>query len=293
MPRKLRLHIPAAFYHVTLRGNHRQDIFFSPSDRTLLNEIVADTIGRFEARLHAYCWMTNHVHMLIQVGNVPLGRLMLRIASRYARELQVRFHTTGHLFERRYHAVLVDADEYLLELLRYIHLNPVRAKIVADPADYAWSSHHVYLGSRAEPWVTTEFALSLFHAELRTAVDAYHHFVAAAVDTNTGSPLQSRNLNDSRILGSDTFAAKLLGNAWRPRSDKTLDNLIDDACQLFSITHEALASPSRQRQVTRARAWIAHQSLTLRVANLSQVARLFNRGESSLRESVKRHFNYP
>lgn len=73
--------------------------------------------------------MTNHIHMLIQVGDTPLGRIMLRIASHYARELQARFHTTGHLFERRYHAVLVDADTYLLELLRYIHLNPVGWRI--------------------------------------------------------------------------------------------------------------------------------------------------------------------
>ena len=106
--RKPRLHVPAAFYHVTLRGNHRQDIFFSPTDRSLLSRIVAEVIPHYGARLHAYCWMTNHVHLLVQVGDTPLGRIMLRIASRYARELQAQFHTTGHLFERRYHAVLVD-----------------------------------------------------------------------------------------------------------------------------------------------------------------------------------------
>ena len=127
--RKPRLHIPAAFYHVTLRGNHRQDIFFTADDRILLNAIVAEVIAGYGARLHAYCWMTNHTHMLIQVGDVPLGRIMLRIASRYARQIQARFRTTGHLFERRYHAVLVDVDSYLLELLRYIHLNPIRAQV--------------------------------------------------------------------------------------------------------------------------------------------------------------------
>ncbi|MES1192275.1 MAG: transposase [Steroidobacter sp.] len=85
MPRKPRIHVPGAFYHVTLRGNHSQDIFFSPNDRWMLNQIVAEVLDRFHARLHAYCWMTNHVHLLIQVGDTPLGRLMLRIASRYAR----------------------------------------------------------------------------------------------------------------------------------------------------------------------------------------------------------------
>jgi putative transposase len=119
MQRAPRLHVPAAHYHVTLRGNHRQNIFFSPADRQLFDEITAEVLDRFTARLHAYCGMTNHVHMLIQVGDTPLGRLILRIAGRYARTVQKHLRTTGHLFEKRYHPILVDADEYLLELLRY------------------------------------------------------------------------------------------------------------------------------------------------------------------------------
>ena len=143
-----------------LRGNHRQDIFFSSTDRERLDAIVAEVLGRFGARLHAYCWMTNLLHMPIQVGDTPLGRITLRIASRDARFLQTQFHTTGHLFERRHHAVLVDADTCLLELLRYIQLNPVRARMVDAPGEYPWSSHAVYLGGHSAPWVTTEFALS-------------------------------------------------------------------------------------------------------------------------------------
>ena len=289
--RKPRLHVPAAFYHVTLRGNHRQAIFFAPADRNLFNHIVAEVITRYGARLHAYCWMTNHVHLLLQVGDTPLGKIMLRIASRYARELQTQFHTTGHLFERRYHAVLIDADAYLLELLRYIHLNPVRAKMVATPIDYPWSSHHVYLQQRDEPWVTTALALSMFHTELDPAIAAYDRFVHGS--TSTDSPLQHCNPNDARILGSDTFAAQLLGHAWQPRSHKTLDILIDEACQHFTVTRQALHSPNRHRSLTQARAWIAHQALTLRITSLSQVARTLNRSESSLRESVKLHFDYP
>lgn len=113
MPRPLRIHVPGTFHHVTLRGNHRQDIFFTAADREIFYDLLREIIGRFGARLHAYCLMTNHVHLLIQVGDAPLGKSMLRIASRYARTLQRRFQTTGHLFERRYHTVLVDVDTYL------------------------------------------------------------------------------------------------------------------------------------------------------------------------------------
>ena len=91
-------------------------------------------------RVHAYCLMTNHVHLAIQVADVPLGRAMMRIASRYARDIQRSLHTTSHFFERRYRALLVDADEYLLTLVRYIHLNPVRARIPLT-----------ILGAHAEP----------------------------------------------------------------------------------------------------------------------------------------------
>lgn len=292
MPRKPRLHVPAAFYHVTLRGNHRQDIFFSPNDRNLLNEIVAQVIERSDTRLHAYCWMTNHIHMLVQVGNMPLGRIILRIASRYARVLQAGLHTTGHLFERRYHAVLVDADTYLLELLRYIHLNPVRARMANSPDAYPWSSHHAYIGRRSEPWVTTDFSLSMFHTERQQAMDAYLRFMSQD-PFQIDSPLQDRNPKDARILGSDTFASKLLGNAWRPGSSKTLDQLIDEACLQFSISRQTLLSTSRQRQLSYARAWIAYQAITLRIASLSRVAALLGRDESTLRESVKLHFSYP
>jgi REP element-mobilizing transposase RayT len=293
MPRAQRLHVPAAHYHVTLRGNHRQNIFFSPADRQLFDEITAEVLDRFTARLHAYCWMTNHVHMLIQVGDTPLGKLILRIAGRYARTVQKHLRTTGHLFEKRYHPIIVDADEYLLELLRYIHLNPVRAHIVQHPADYPWSSHRAYLGAVDQPWVTTDFALRMFHPERSMAIDSYRRFVDSNVGRPGRSPLSECNPSDRRILGSDDFAAKLLGAAWKPRSRKQLTELIDEACQQFSVTEQALQSTSSQRHLTKARAWITHQAITLQIASLSEVARRFHRTEAALRHSVKLHFNYP
>jgi putative transposase len=293
MPRPLRIHVPGAFYHVTLRGNHRQDIFFSPGDRRLFDEITSEVISRFSARLHAYCWMTNHVHMVLQVADAPLGKLMLRIAGRYARTVQKRLRTTGHLFEKRYYPVLIDADEYLLEVIRYIHLNPVRAHMVRHPSDYPWSSHSVYLARSSQPWVTTDFALKMFHSEYDRAVAAYSRFIDEDVASPSASPLDERNSNDRRILGADDFVAKALDAAWRPRSRKTLRELIAEACDRFSVREDALTSRSCDRRLTKVRAWIAHQCLLLRIASLSEVARTFNRRESSLRESVRRHFDYP
>lgn len=280
-------------YHVTLRGNHRQNIFFSPKDRQILSDLIAEVTERFGARVHAYCYMTNHLHALIQVGDIPLGRLMLRIAGRYARTIQAALHTTGHLFEKRYYPVLVDADEYLLELLRYIHLNPVRAHMVSSPDNYPWSSHHAYLGTRNESWVTTDFALSMFNADRDQAVAAYRRFVTGEGSEVATSPLADCNANDARILGSDEFVGRLLGSACKPRSRKTLEELITAVCAEQEVTLDQLRSTNREQKLVKARAWVAHQAITGRIASLATVARIFERNESSLRRAVGKHFDYP
>jgi putative transposase len=287
MPRPLRIHVPGAMYHVTLRGNHRQNIFFTPQDRSLLSELIAEVTQRFDSRVHAYCFMTNHIHALIQVSDAPLGRLMLRIAGRYARVVQRSLRTTGHLFEKRYYPVLVDADEYLLELLRYIHLNPVRARMVQSPDDYPWSSHHVYRGSRDESWVTTDFALAMFHPEVSRARVAYQRFIAAELgQTHRRSPLEECNANDRRILGSDAFAGRVLGASWKPRSPQTLEQIISQACERFRVTEPELCSRIRRRQLVIARAWIAQQCLAGRICSIANVARRLNRDESTIRHAL-------
>jgi putative transposase len=147
MPRRLRIHVPGGFYHATLRGNHRQAIFTTSSDRALLNAIVARSLKAHLARLHVYCWMSNHLHFFIQVGDAPLGVVMRDIASNYARAYQAKLDTTGHLFERRYYAKVVEVEHYLFAVLRYIHLNPVADGLVQRAMDYPWSSHRGH-GSR-------------------------------------------------------------------------------------------------------------------------------------------------
>jgi len=272
-------------YHVTLRGNHRQDIFFTPDDRNLLTYIIRDILVDCGARLHAYCYMTNHVHALLQVSDTPLSKIMLLVAGRYARRVQARLETTGHLFEKRYHALLVDADEYLLTLLRYIHLNPVRASLASSPDEYPWSSHHAYLGRRSEPWVTTEFALRMLGSDRRRATAAYESLIQSA---STSSPLEQRNEHDPRILGGDAFAQRILGENWKTRSNSALRQVIDDACAKFAVTETELRSPSRLQNVTQARAWIMQQARSAEIASVASLAQYFNRDASSVRQVAHR-----
>lgn len=285
MPRRLRLHLPGGFYHVTLRGNHQQAIFFAECDRTLLNMIVARSMERFCARLHAYCWMANHIHMVIQVGAVPLASPMRQIASEFARAMQAKLETTGHFFERRYNAVLVDSDSYLLELLRYVHLNPVRAGVVREVSQYAWSSHHAYIGARCEPWITTEFCLNMFGGDRRRAVAAYLDFLSADVPESwepSDSPTQS-----NRTADNDGSIARIPISPHEGRRRQTLNELIAEACQRFEIEAAELDSPVRNAYLTKVRAWIAYQASLRGVANRSAVARALGRTESTLRHAIQ------
>lgn len=286
MPRAPRVHVPGGFYHVTLRGNHRQPIFFTPDDRRLLDEIISDALHRFSARLHAYCYMTNHIHLLIQVDEIPLGRVMLCIASRYARSVQSRLGTTGHLFERRHHPILVDVDDYLLTVLRYIHQNPVEAGLANSVSDCRWTSHHAYLGNVEQPWVTTDFALSLFHHDRECAIDAYRSFMSDVPDR---CPLEDCRRSNRRILGSDSFVAQVTEISRPPTSEQALDVLISEACRRFSVSSTELQSRSRERHLTEARAWIAFRAKTLGITSVSKVAASLKRTEGSLRQSVAFH----
>ena len=289
MARQLRLHVPGAFYHVTLRGNHRRPIFFAAADHDLLDAVVANAIEQLAAKVHAYCWMPNHLHLLVQVSDSPLGRLMLRIASKYARAVQARLETTGHLFERRYHAVLVDADAYLLTLVRYIHLNPVRAGLVAKPAAYAWSSHRVYLGEHQRHWVTTGLTLNMLAARPDRAIARYLELMGSEEPCRWGTGILAPHREHTQILGGDEFVARIKGNSHRPCSHRNLDDLVRECSNRFRVTPESLISPNRTRCLAAARAWIGHEAVAGRVASICEVARRLSRTEGAIRQAMNRH----
>lgn len=284
MPRVPRLHVEGGFYHVILRGNHRQQIFFRWEDRERFSCLVADVMDRFRMRVHAYCWMTNHVHLAVQVSDVPLGKAMMRIARRYAWEQQRHRTTSGHFFERRYRALLVDADSYLLELIRYIHLNPVRAKMVTDPADYPYSGHRGFLGLAEVPWLTSDFSLSLFASELIQARESYRRFVMAGIGV-TGEDWLTGHPEEPRVLGDDLFLSRL-NLKKQPRSRLTLEGLLDEVCAEHSVSREELLGPSRLRRYACVRAVMLDRALSLGIATLSDVARLMQRASPTLSKSL-------
>jgi putative transposase len=288
MPRRLRIHLSGGFYHVTLRGNHQRDVFVAETDRNLLNKIVVRALDSYGARLHAYCWMSNHLHFLMQVGSEPLANPMRQIAAEFARAMQLKLATTGHFFERRYHANLVEADSYLMELIRYIHLNPVRAGLVDDPVSFPWSSHHAYLGLRAEPWVTTDFCLRMFAPDSGRAIAAYREFLGLD-DGMTWEPSKPDHRSVVSAFAEDRFGQTSRSSAYRSKSTQGLDALIDEACRRFVDDIHRLKSPVRDAYLAKVRAWIAAQASRRGIATLSAVARSLGRDEGTLRYAIRKY----
>ena len=289
MPRRPRIHLPGGFYHVTLRGNHRRAIFVEDGDQRLLNTIVARAIERFGARVHAYCWMTNHIHLLLQAGTEPIGNPMRNIAAEFARAMQAKLATTGHFFERRYHATLVDCDSYLLQLIRYIHRNPVEARMAARVDDYPWSSHHAYVGLRSEAWLTVDFGLQMFSAEHSKAIAAYRQFLDAPRDDEPWLAAMASNGGGELVIGSDEFLARVLEQTGTRTVRQTLQDLIEEGCRRLAVSMARLESKLHDPYATRVRAWIAQQAVSRGIASLAAVARVLGRNEATLRYAIRRY----
>ncbi len=204
MSRPLRIEYPGAFYHVTSRGNEQKEIFKSQRDREKFLSYLQSAVKRYEAVLHAYCLMSNHYHLLLETPAGNLSQIMRHINGSYTTYFNIKRKRAGHLFQGRYKAILVEAEEHAVELSRYIHLNPVRAGIVARPEKYPWSSCRFYIGQDTlSEWLKTDFILGHFGDKETEAGKKYRQFVEELMDKDYESPL--RAVVASTILGSHEF----------------------------------------------------------------------------------------
>ena len=285
MPRKPRIHLPGGIYHVILRGNGRQPIFFADLDRRRWMRLLATGIDRYRCRIHAFCWMTNHVHMAVQVSDLPLGLLVGWVASQYAKATNKRLEKSGHLFERRYRGKLVDADSYLLQLIRYIHRNPVVARMVDSPERYPWSSHRAYLGYRRPALLTTDWALGQFGNNRGQAIAAYRDFMAE--EDQAPTTRFAGNVDDARLTDDDGYLDSIAKLAAQDQAKPSLTQLIEGFCRLHDVTEIELASPRRTRRNAKLRAEIALAAQQQGIATLHEVAERFNRSDSGLCHAIR------
>jgi REP element-mobilizing transposase RayT len=202
MSRPIRIEFSAALYHVTARGDRREAIFDDDQDRQCFLQILADVITQFNWLCYAWCLMDNHYHLLIQTPDGNLSKGMRQLNGVYTQASNRRHTRVGHLFQGRYKAILVDSDAYLLELSRYIVLNPVRAGMVNAVADWAWSSYRATRGlDQPATWLAVDGVLSQFAEQRSLAQQRYLQFVAAGIQTD--SPWL--HLKNQVFLGNEQF----------------------------------------------------------------------------------------
>jgi putative transposase len=213
MSRPLRIEFSGAIYHVTARGDRREPIFEDDADREALLSVIAQAMNRFDAQMLAYCLMGNHYHFVLHTRQANLSLLMRHINGVYTQTFNRRHGKVGHLFQGRFKAILVDREAYLLEVCRYVELNPVRAKLVAEPGEWPWSSFRAHVNSAPTPlWLDTAGLQAYVlgreahtPAQRERAAARYAALVAAGRDV----ALWDEALRQQIFLGDDDFIARM------------------------------------------------------------------------------------
>lgn len=214
MARPLRIEFPGAVYHVTARGDRREPIFVDGPDRHVLLDVVAHALSRFDAQMLAYCLMGNHYHFVLHTRQANLSLLMRQINGVYTQAFNRRHDKVGHLFQGRFKAILVDRDAYLLEVCRYVELNPVAARIVRKPQAWPWSSYRAHVGQETVPgWLDSDGLHGYLlgrpvhtAADRRRAADRYADLVASAP---TNASLWDTALRQQIYLGDGAFVDRM------------------------------------------------------------------------------------
>lgn len=288
MARPLRIEYKGAFYHITSRGNERKEIFRKDSDREKLLSYFETATERYKAVIHVYCLMSNHYHLLLETPLGNLSQIMRHINGAYTIYFNKKYQRSGHLFQGRYKAIVVDKDEYAVELSRYIHLNPVRAGIVNDLGGYRWSSHKHYTekGKRPE-WLFTDFILGYFGRDVHNTQKNYSRFVHELIGREYENPL--KKVVASTILGGIEFIKvikdKYLGNRKGGRDIPALRELTSGPSieEIEIKTKEVFGSESRLGK--KAMLYLCHRYSGLA---LREIGRYFGIGESAVSQSSRR-----
>jgi REP element-mobilizing transposase RayT/DNA-binding CsgD family transcriptional regulator len=320
MPRKARIDAPGALHHIIVRGIEKKAIFRNVVDRKdflkRLRAILLDT----ETSCYGWVLMRNHVHLLFRTGLVPIATVMQRLLTGYAGCFNRRYRRHGHLFQNRYKSFLCEEQLYLKELVRYIHLNPLRAKVVKDLNQlkrYAFCGHSVLMGQRKNDWQDSQYVLRLFGESVSATRRSYGAYVAKGVSQGRRSDLVGGGLvrsvggwsilkalrgsglrikGDERILGSSDFVERVLKEAneqFEQRlqldaSSPGLDKLIGKVAGTFELPVGDLKTSSKHRRIVQARAVLCYLAVRKLRFSCADVARQLNISPNTVSMAVSR-----
>lgn len=320
MPRQARLDTPGALHHIMVRGINKSVIFEDDQDKTRFLDRLGQNVINGKCSVYAWVLMDNHAHILFKSGRHGISVVMRKLLTWYAQYFNRHHHRTGHLFENRYKSILCDEDNYLLALIRYIHLNPVRANIVTTLKEldqYPWSGHKAVMGNIKQDWMDTAYVLSQFAVRKKAARSAYHKFVAEGMAMGKRPELTGGGLIrskggwshvvsarrsgteeefDERILGSGDFVSAVLKEVEEKtkrqlklrRTGKTISKIIEEECKKGKISKKELTGGSRRRKVSTLRSVIAKRGLNELGLSMAEIARHVGVTTSSIAKAVAR-----
>lgn len=313
MPRQARLDIPGLIHHVMARGIEGRDIFLDEADRESFLKRLSEVVCRPGGpRLYAWACMSNHFHMLLRPGEDRLSLVMRRLMTGHAVTYNKRHKRQGHLFQNRYKSFVVEEESYFLELVRYIHLNPVRAGIVRNLEElerYPYTGHSVILGKREFAPQDVETVLSRFSEHRRTAVAGYRDFMAAGYDQGRREELrggglirslggvaallaqrqEDRQASDERILGSGGFVEAVLreNDTHGNETTTTIDDVLKKVAAQSGISCEQILGTSRSRNVSHARRQFFRRAHEEAGATISLLGKLTNRSHVAVKLAIE------
>ena len=318
MPRQARLDVPGALHHVMVRGIDMSKIFRDDEDKARFLERLGHNVEAGKSTVYAWVLMDNHVHILFKSGKDGISTVMRKLLTWYAQYFNRRHRRTGHLFENRYKSILCDEDNYLLALIRYIHLNPVRAKLVAtlEQLDrYPWSGHRSIIGKTKHFWMDVDRVLQEFGSSRRKALNEYRRFMQEGFgqgrlpELTGGGLIRSKGgwsqvLSarrsgrkeefDERILGSGDFVNSILKEAEEKtthqlklrRSGRTLASIVEEECKKERVNPNELRGGGRRRKISGLRAAIAKRGRDELGLSLAEIARHVGVNTSSIRKAI-------
>ena len=262
MARPLRIEYPGALYHITSRGNERRNIFLDDADRMKFLEILKDYHDRFGILIHSYVLMNNHYHLILETPKGNLLKVMHAVNSNYTGYFNRRYERTGHLFQGRYKGILVDKDEYLVGLSIYVHLNPVRARMVEKPEQYRWSSYPSFIDKAKEhKWLEYSWVLTKFGKDKKTAQRKYSEVTEKRMNEKMKSPM--KDVCGQVILGGDNFIENIkvllkgksiscdIPERKRLMKNPSADEIISKVAETFKVSDEQIRNKQSRNNMAR------------------------------------------
>jgi len=310
MPRQARLDIPGLLQHVIVRGIERGVVFCDDIDKSRFVERLSDLLVETDTDCFAWALIPNHFHLLLRPNRLELKQVMRRLLTGYAINFNIRHNRSGHVFQNRYKSIVCEEETYLLELLRYIHLNPLRAKLVPDLsslAEYPWCGHSVLMGNQVRPGQVVDEVLARFGTTLDQSKQKYLEFIEDAVrqgrrDELVGGGLKRSNkmqtssqndigIHDERVLGSEDFVKRL-------RSEQALQEkmlrgmslmeLVNRVEKCYGLEKNSIKRRSKNREVVAARDVFCYLAVRLLRYNGPNVGEVLSIGRSAVAHAVRR-----